>query len=518
MIDVFTPPKATFCVALILPFLLKFLWKKLRPGLPLPPGPKGYPIIGNLFDINRLDPWVHYAELSKTYGDIVFLQSMGTKILVLSSYRRVTDLLEGRSAIYSGRPPWHMLNGMMGFDVYMTNMGYNSTWKRQRRLFHEYFSPTAISRFHPIMFGETSRLAGDLTSEPNKFSLHIRNYFARIIVKGIYGFDIKGGDDPYLKPVTESALGFIIAAVPGRFLVDLIPALKYVPKWLPGAGWKRWAEYIRETTWRAWNEPFDRVYEAWEKGTSASCIVTSMIDNLPLVDDEKREDEDFIARTTSGVAYIAGIDTTLGAAETFILLMALYPEVQKRAQAEIDDVVGLGNIPSIEDRDKLPYMTAILREVFRWQCEFPLGVPHATTADDIYDGYFIPKGTLVMVNACHLLKDPECYADPEEFLPERHIKDGQIEPNVLDPYSAAFGFGRRICPGRHLALDSLHVMMSLILSLFDIAPPKDEAGNSVLKWSFGTGILHQPNPFDCVITPRSEMHAQVIRNMNNDDI
>jgi len=98
----------------------------------------------------------------------------------------------------------------------------------------------------------------------------------------------------------------------------------------------------------------------------------------------------------------------------FILAMVLYPDVQRRAQAEIDLVIGRDQLPTFEDRASLPYIDAVLRETLRWEPVVPLGnllhwvisqflkaligLPHATTSDDIYDGYFIPKGLLCLFN------------------------------------------------------------------------------------------------------------------------
>ena len=156
--------------------------------------------------------------------------------------------------------------------------------------------------------------------------------------------------------------------------------------------------------------------------------------------------------------------------------MALCPEVQKKAQAEIDAVVGPNRLPDFHDRPSLPYVNAVLKESSRWNLVVPLGrpfvivivatiltssegVPHMSTNDDEYNGYYIPKGTVMIGNAWlvrplnlisvlsflfrSILHDPEVFSDPMVFRPERYLKDGKLNPKVRDPDCAAFGFGRR---------------------------------------------------------------------------
>lgn len=78
--------------------------------------------------------------------------------------------------------------------------------------------------------------------------------------------------------------------------------------------------------------------------------------------------------------------------------MILFPEVQQKAQEEIDRVVGTGRLPEVADRPNLPYLNAMVKEVLRWHPVAPMCLPHMTTEDDICEGYFIPKGSYIMPN------------------------------------------------------------------------------------------------------------------------
>jgi cytochrome P450 len=133
----------------------------------------------------------------------------------------------------------------------------------------------------------------------------------------------------------------------------------------------------------------------------------------------------------------------VASATALILALASHPNVQKIAQAEIDNVVGQGRLPVITDRPSLPYVHAIVKELGRWHTVAPLGITHTTDSDDEYDGYFIPRGTFVMANSWAIMHDPDMFEQPFDFVPERYLKDGKITELVPDPEVAAFGFGRR---------------------------------------------------------------------------
>jgi len=184
---------------------------------------------------------------------------------------------------------------------------------------------------------------------------------------------------------------------------------------------------------------------------------------------------------------------------------------RKKAQAELDAVVGRGRLPDFNDYDSLPFINALVKETLRWQPVLPVGVPHYSTKDDEYEGYFFPKGTLIIGNAWSILHDPEMYPEPEEFRPDRFLKDGKPNPDVKDP-QAAFGYGRRICPGQYIATRSLWAIVCSVLSVFDIAPPLDGSGKSIqLQPNMADGLISYPLPFECIIKPRSDAAAALVR-------
>ena len=133
---------------------------------------------------------------------------------------------------------------------------------------------------------------------------------------------------------------------------------------------------------------------------------------------------------------------TVSAIQTFFLAMTLNPEIQEKAQEEIDRVIGTDRLPSAADRDDLPFSQAVTLETLRWHNVAPLGIPHRLIEDDVHEGYFLPKGTIVIANVWRMLHDPETYPDPLAFNPDRFVASPGHEPET-DPRTMAFGFGRR---------------------------------------------------------------------------
>jgi len=194
----------------------------------------------------------------------------------------------------------------------------------------------------------------------------------------------------------------------------------------------------------------------------------------------------------------------------FVLYMVLHPDVQSRAQAEIDEVVGSARLPSFSDRPSLPYVEALLRETMRCNPVLPLSVPRATTEDDIYNGYLIPKGTTIIPNVWGMTHNEDKYSDPMTFNPSRFLTEaGQVND---DNPVLTFGFGRRLCPGRHLAERSVWAMMVSVLAVFDISKAKDDDGKEInFVPKFTSGQATHPMPFPCTIAPRSAEKEKLVR-------
>lgn len=322
----------------------------------------------------------------------------------------------------------------------------------------------------------------------------------------IYGYSTSSnGRDPLINLVNKFMHEFSIASVPGAWLVDTIPWLQYLPDWVPGTGFKKTARAYTKTLDDVVQIPLDFTERQIESGTMKPSFVSGLLKDNP---DER---ERYYIKCAANGLYDGGADTTVAALSTFFVAMSAFPEVQEKAREEIDRVVGDQRLPSFQDREKLPYIDAIVKEVLRWQPIAPLGLPHATDEDDEFRGYLIPKGAVIVPAICWFMKDPKVYQEPEKFKPERFLGPNP-EPN---PSSHFFGYGRRICPGRHLADASIYLTVAQSLASLDIKKAVDRETGKVIEPQLGLlpGVVAHPKPYRCRITPRSERHDELIQSV-----
>jgi len=180
--------------------------------------------------------------------------------------------------------------------------------------------------------------------------------------------------------------------------------------------------------------------------------------------------------------------------------MLLHLEVQKKAQKEMDQELGRDGLPTFTDRERLPYMDAVWRESVRITPASPLGVPHAATQDDVYNGMFIPKGSWLMINIGFMCKDPRIWGDPDTYRPERWMPEHNPNAASLPDIDFIFGFGRRICPGQFLADRTNFTFAASLLKTYDILPVPGEAVPK--NFVYQDAIIRRPELLRCQFKPR----------------
>ncbi|KIP02696.1 hypothetical protein PHLGIDRAFT_78753 [Phlebiopsis gigantea 11061_1 CR5-6] len=478
-----------------------------------PPGPPGLPVVGNLFNSPKGHSWLAYQSWSTLYGsDIIHFKLFSNHVFVVSSSTVAKELFEKRSNIYSDRHQKVMVHELTGWDRNLALMSYSERWRTHRRHFHQYFRPDAVPAYHPCITTEVHKLLAAALDAPNDCIKHFRYMAGSATLNIVYAIETQPEDDPILIVAERGAqcLSEIVNA--GSFLVDSVPALKYVPGWFPGAGWKKQAAVWREQVDALHFRPFEIAKAAYDSGNAKPCITTSLLDGLNKSAD-KKEYEQMVINVTA-LAYQAGTDTTVTSLTTLVLAMLFYPEVQAAARAEIDRVVGCDRLPELGDKESLPYITAVTKEVLRWHPALPLAVPHRTIEDDEYQGYFIPKGSLVIGNTWAILRDPSRYANPEMFNPSRFLtSEGTLDPDVPDP-TEGFGYGRRICVGRHFAMDIMWLTVANVLAVFEINESVDAFGRVVkAREEYTTGLFSAPKDMKATFKPRSAAAVKLIRSV-----
>ncbi|KAJ6511776.1 cytochrome P450 [Mycena vulgaris] len=477
-------PLQTAGLALIAGVLL-VIFRSYRARKPLlPPGPRELPLVGNLFDIPKAQEWLAFIEMSKKYdSDIISLDLMGDTVIVLNSVASTDALLENKSAIYSDRPTFPMLNDLVGFHWHLA-------WKDHRKVFMQQFQPSEVLLHRPSELEAARVLLQRLVDSPGKFERHLRHMAGMVILSTAYGIDVQPRTTRTSISSKRRCTPLACTGNRGAFLVDSLPFLEYVPDFFPGAGFKKAA--------REWYNP------SLAAGTAKSSIAAQVLGEIEETPDAENREE--VLKNILGACY-AGADTV----RTFILAMTLYPEIQKKAQAAVDEVVDHGRLPDVEDN--IPYVDAVVREVLRWWPVLPLSIPHAVTNDDIYNGYHIPAGSVVVGNSWAILHDEATYGpDTASFIPERWLtKDGKINTVMREP-DAAFGFGRRICPGKDMAQWSVWICVASILATLNISKSVDDQGKPIEpSGDYTSGLLIYPLPHKCEIMPRSEAAQAMIR-------
>lgn len=492
-------------------------WRKARYSLPLPPGPRKLPIIGNMLDMPDGFEWETYHRWCKDLGsDIIHLDVAGTSIIVIDTTEAAMDLLEKRSSIYSGRPRMPMINELMGWSFHFGFMPYGDLWRQHRRVMHQSFHPTAAARFRPTELKATHGLLRRLLDEPDNLLGHLRQMAGETIISITYGLEVLPKNDPYITLGELGAHTLLKAAVPGAFLVDSIPALKYIPYWMPFSGFKHKAREWRQHALSVLNTPFEIAKRNIVNGEFEPSFTSDSLEKMDEAGD--LEQQEFVIKSTAGTLYQAGADTTVSALSSCVLGLLSNPEAFKKAQREIDNVVKPGQLPSFDDEASLPYITAIVNETLRWRDVAPTAVAHFLHVEDEYRGYRIPKGSIIIANAWAMLHDETFYPDPFAFNPDRFMKDGKLNPAMKDPTHAAFGFGRRTCPGRYMAFSAIWIAVASIVATFDIMKAVDENGQTIEpSQEYASSLIRIPLPFKCLIKPRSQQAEALIRATVNEN-
>ncbi|KAI2619924.1 putative cytochrome P450 oxidoreductase OrdA-like protein [Hypoxylon sp. NC1633] len=480
---------------------------------PLPPGPKGLPLIGNLNDLPKpgvFEPhhWLKHKDL---YGPISSITVMSQTIVIINDAALAFELLEKRSAKHSSRPRQVFAGEMVGWVNTLGLCPYNSRFRAYRKSMSRVIgTKTAASQFNKLQEAEVGHFLLHVLDSPESLLHHIRKEAGAVILKIAYGYTAESHKrDPLVYIAGDAMDKFGRAAVPGAFKVDVMPFLKQLPGWLPGTGFQKIARQWESELTDVTEKPYAFVKHRMARGNNETSFLSRLLET-----GESSPEEEFTNKWSTMSLYTAGADTTVSAIACFFLAMTVHPEVQRKAQEEIDRVVGHDRLPTIADRETLPYVEATVKEVLRWHPVAPMALPHTSTEDDVCKGYFIPKGSMLFANVWHFTHDPEVYHDPMAFEPKRFLAMDGHKPEP-DPHVFVFGFGRRICPGRYLADNSLYLNIVQSLAVFNISKHMENGQEVDPAVRFEPGVISHPVPYKNVIKPRSLHHERLIRSIED---
>lgn len=484
------------------------------------PGPRGWPVIGHGYQLptNAAEA---FGKWALQYGDIFKLRVGYYNWVVINTPEAIHEILEKQSAHTSSKAPSPMSHETVTGGHRMPTMPYDSTWRAMRSLVRDITAVPITASFVPCQEFETKQLLFDLLTNnagDRLFYQHSRRYALSIINTNAFGRRVRSLQDPAALIAIESQAILRRNSRPGGYIVDEIPILARLPKWIqPG---RRRADAAAAQIWNIKYGLWKRFEKDVEAGVAPFCYAREVYMNRHSWYERGLTEAHLVWLTTGLVE--AGFETTSATLNTLIRYLAADQKIQQRAREELLDVVGRDRLPSYSDIPKLPYLRACLREALRINPILSPGIKHFVTRDITYKGAVIPQGTILLANTAFLHFDPRRFADPTKFNPERYLHHDLSsadyaalgDPQRRDHFT--FSSGRRTCPGARLAENSLHIALAGILWAFKIHPVLDAAKNEVPMAPPGPDEYLDagfkiPKPFAVRFVPVDQKTERVVR-------
>ncbi|KAL9083310.1 MAG: hypothetical protein Q9165_008568 [Trypethelium subeluteriae] len=529
-------------VVILVPLLYTLSYDLLRVLL-MPPGPLPIPFVGNTSMLPKSSPWLTFQHWSQVYGPIFTIWQGRRPTVIVSDPQITYDLLEKRSAKFSSRPRTVAMGELLWEMGSILVQPYGKEWSIRRKLLHAALTPKALRLYKPTQEAEASRLCMQLlrlseqSSERSGWDWDrlFERFTASIVFCVAYGHRIDSLDAKIIRERFEFMHFSASLNVPGAYLVESFPLLKYVPEW--SAPWKAEIKRNGRREARANMDLVDLVREdmrkAKEKGEEQiPDSLTKMLLEMKEKEDVPLSDRNFAFVPAS--LFGAGSDTTASSMCSAVLAFVTRPATLKQAQKELDAVIGTERTPTFADEPHLPYLRALVKEVLRWRPVAVLGgTPHASTENDWYLGKWIPKGTTILGNNWAINLNQEYYPEPHLFEPRRFLApemdklprsdttpdylsmtDGTADCTITPPEligkahpspkgHSSFGWGRRICPGADLAANTLFIVLARLIWAFDFLPADGRRPEDYDIFAYTQGFNIRPQPFQCKIRLRS---------------
>lgn len=460
---------------------------KHHDALPLPPGPPRswfwHSAMPSKNVTHTITQWI------QEYGPVVSVRQGSQVSVIIGSVETANNIMEKEGSALVDRPHAIAADEMFSQNMRLVLIRVGSRFRRFRKAAHVQLQPMAVEAYRDIQSEDAKQLVCDILKAPEKHQEHVKRFSNSVILRMTYGKSTPTANtDPEVVAMKRVVERFGIVMQPGAFLVDRIPILRYVP-WY-GRQLKAWFREEHELVLGQ----MERVKMEIASGIAGPSFMRTLLEQHG--HQLSKTEMSFLGGTLFGAA----ADNISAAITTAILASACHPEAQARVQEQLDTVVGRERAPSFEDVQRLTELRAFMHESLRWRPVVPLGFPHRATRDIIWNEFRIPAGATVY--GCHwaISHDATVFPDPENFDPQRWVEPcGHIRSDLK---SFPFGFGRRVCPGQHLASDSILITLAYLLWAFRILEPKDAP---IDRWAFEENVIAHAQPFSVMFSPRLDV-------------
>ncbi|KAI8931101.1 hypothetical protein NX059_012111 [Plenodomus lindquistii] len=473
----------------------------------IPSGPWGLPFIGS-FPMLTAYPERTLGRWALKYGSLYSIK-LGNQLFVIVSDPVVAkDLMVTNGSVFSDRKEMFVKSQTIFAGRGITATPYNDRWHRSRRKHRRiaatWLSQKAVDQYTNVLDFEATDMIKALYKDSNRGIMPInpQTYAGRCSLNNMttitFGMRTDSIHHPLVKQALDLSREFMNTTGPMSNLVDFMPPI--VQRLLP---------WTMKTRGKKLHKGLVDTYGGFIEAINANMKAGIEVDDClakTMLSIRDEEDLDHLDMSILASAFmIGGVETTASIMQWFTALIPAYPEIQRKAQMELDNVVGRDRLPTVEDEANLPYCHAIIKEVERCHNPFWLGTPHVSSEDFEYQGKLIPKGTVVVLNTWSMHHDPSRWEEPMNFNPDRYINDHHLSSfsaNLADPNARdhwMFGAGRRICPGMLVAEREIWLVISRLLWAFSMEEIK---GHPIDLNEYDGKSGRSPVPFVVRMKPR----------------
>lgn len=316
----------------------------------------------------REKAYIKFKEWADIYGPIFKLEVLGTTHVIISTQQIAEDLMAKRGAIYSDRGNLHMVKLVTGGGDLLAASSEGDYWRLGRRFAASMLTPALASQWEPFQEIESRKMVHAIIKDPSRYTFWFDRYATSVSLREIYGKTLQSDqeDEFHTNKIAERMHNIERIATPGGYLVEIIPALLYLPESL--AAFRGEAKMLHESESTYFSGLIEEARQAHNEKVPES---PPSFARCWLTRDDKWELSTAEATYVLGTLYGGGSGTTSNAMQSFILAMCHYPEWQAKLQQEVDEVVGPDRLPQFSDRARLPLVRAVAKEILRWRPVVP---------------------------------------------------------------------------------------------------------------------------------------------------